>query len=96
MERGWTLGPEGRMRHPHSHLHFSILADKLSNWGVLYKNPEIIGTLINWKGESWREFDGLGPCNSRRSAGLLMRPVTQVQQGDLAVSLKCFVMSQDT
>lgn len=51
---------------------------------------------MNWKGESWRGFDGHGPCSSGRPAGLLMRPVTKVQQGDLAESLKHLVMSQET
>ena len=51
---------------------------------------------MNQKGESWRGINGLGPCNSRRSAGLLMRPLTQVQQGDLAESPKCLVAFQDT
>lgn len=50
---------------------------------------------MNWKRERWRGFDGVGPCSSR-SVGLLMCPVTQVQQGDLAESLKCSTLSQDT
>lgn len=95
-ERRWTSGAGGCRQHPHGHLLLSTLVDKLSSWGVVYKKPEIIGTLGNWEGESWRGFDGLGPRNSKRSAGFLMRPVTQVQQGDLAASLKCSVTPRDT
>lgn len=52
MGRGWSSGPEGCMQHPHSHLHFSISVGKLAHWGVSHKKPQVIGTLMNWKGES--------------------------------------------